>query len=130
MTALLRLCYNKRIFVAGINRQTHLKLAAFVPFTFDEQTTPMTIDDMLDDGQTQPSSTHRARASLVYPIKSLSQTRQMLRINALAIIAHANFHTKPAFRQAIFKDINVHIDTLTIAAILNGACGYKYYKKQ
>src|SRR6476646_7461085 len=68
-------------------RQQHGKLAPFAGAAFDQEAALMTIEDVLDDGETQPRTPPLAAAPGVYPVKPLGKARDRLAWNALAVVA-------------------------------------------
>ena len=48
--------------------------------------------DVPDDRKSQASATHRARAGFIDPIKSLEDTRQILRRDSYAVISNPDAH--------------------------------------
>src|SRR6266851_2729471 len=54
----------------------------------DVEPPAMSVDDVLDDRQTQSGTSHRAGARRIDAVEALGETRQMFATNALAVIAH------------------------------------------
>ena len=75
----------------------------------------MTGDDVLDDGQAQPGSTHGAATTFVHPIKPLCQAVEVFFFDAFTVIADSNPNAL-----VVGSRFDIDADRTALAAILQG----------
>src|SRR5204863_380001 len=76
-------------------RQPQRKRRPFPQLTLHLHRSPMRLHHMLHNRQPQPRPTHLARSRPIHSIKSLKNSRQILRRHANPIITHLNHHLAP-----------------------------------
>ena len=63
---------------------------------FNNEAATVAIDDVFDDGQSQPGAAHGARAARVDTVKAFGQARNYLKGDAVALVAHRDDDASPA----------------------------------
>src|SRR5260370_37413171 len=77
------------------DRQPHRERRAAALVAFDGELATVTVDDVLDDGQSQPCAAGRPRAPLVHTVESLGQPRHLGTRDAGAVVADRQRHAAP-----------------------------------
>src|SRR5277367_4395507 len=85
-----------------------------VEFTFGADGAIVRQHYVLGDGKAQPGAPGFPRASLVHPVETLEQARQVLKRNTRAKVAHVEFNSmlrpacsqdQPATRSSVFERV-------------------------
>src|ERR1044071_7404917 len=74
-------------------RELECELRAFACPALDSDITPMCPDDSARDGKPQACAARPTIAGFFAPIKTFENMGNILRVDALACVAHAHFHT-------------------------------------
>src|SRR5437588_302417 len=79
------------------------KHRAFPKLAFDLEGAAMPVDDVLDDGKSEPSAAHRPRPRRVDPVEAFGEPRQVLAADAVAVVAHGDRNERHGSRPPLSK---------------------------